>query len=67
MVWVMIDKCRKVATNPDKNDVPIELAARHIFGHIFQMSTLIVRENRNGVEDDREVEVKGCNRLVFYL
>jgi len=33
MVQVIIDRRRKVATNLDKNVLPIELAARHIFNH----------------------------------
>ena len=30
---MILDTRRKVATNLDKNVVPIELAARHVFGH----------------------------------
>jgi hypothetical protein len=30
----MIDRCRKVGTNLENNDVPIELAARHVFCHV---------------------------------
>ena len=42
----MIDKRRNVVTNLDKNVVPIELAARRVFGHVFQRYKLNVSSGK---------------------